>query len=320
MSTTVVVTDRVSEEGLEPLTSDPRFTVVRVDDSTSGEFWDAIASCEGLIVRSATNVDDEMLDRAPTLRAVGRAGVGVDNIDLPSATRRGVAVLNAPGGNTTAAAELTMALVLSMVRNVAAADRSIREGRWDRSSLVGSELKGKTLGLIGAGRIGGEVAMRCQAFGMDVVAYDPYLTESRAAELGIALVDLEDVISRADVVSIHVPLNDETRNLVDSRVLDRMKPSSFLVNASRGGVIDEEALAAALKGSHIAGAALDVFEHEPLPADSPLRSAPNLVMTPHLGASTAEAQVAVAAEVAEGMRLVLGSGDNSSAINADQLD
>lgn len=319
MSLTILVTDRVSEVGLEPLTSDHRFTVVRVDDSTSGEFRDAVSSCDGLIVRSATRVDEELMEHAGSLRAVGRAGVGVDNIDVAAATKRGIAVLNAPGGNTIAAAELTMGLILSMVRKVAEADRSVREGRWDRASFVGAQLKGKTLGLIGAGRIGSEVAARCSAFGMTVMAYDPYLPESRAEELGIALVELDEVISGADVISIHVPLNEETRNLVDTPMLDRMKPGSYLVNASRGGVIDEEALAAALQRHQIAGAALDVFEHEPLADHSPLRSAPNLVMTPHLGASTAEAQVAVAAEVAEGMKAVLGSGDLSSAINSDGL-
>ena len=319
MSIKVLVTDRVSAEGLAPLTGDPRFAVVRVDDSTSSEFQEALASCEGLIVRSATTVDQGMLEQASALRAVGRAGVGVDNIDVAAATTRRIAVLNAPGGNTIAAAELTMGLILAMVRNVAAADRSVREGRWERASFVGAELKGKTLGLIGAGRIGGEVATRCQAFGMAVIAYDPYLTKARAEDLRIALVGLDEVIAQADVVSIHVPLNDETRNLVDASVLERMKVSSFLVNASRGGVIDEVALAAALKDGQISGAALDVFEHEPLPEDSHLRDAPNLVMTPHLGASTAEAQVAVAVEVAEGIREVLVSGDVSAAINADQL-
>ncbi len=319
MSSTVLVTDRVAEEGLHPLSNDLRFTVVRVDDSSSSEFWTAITSCDALIVRSATKVDEQMLSRARSLKAVGRAGVGVDNIDVNAATARGIAVLNAPGGNTIAAAELTVALMLVLARQISDADASMRQGRWDRALFRGVELKGKTLGLIGAGRIGGEVAIRCQAFGMDVIVYDPYLPSGRAEALGVDLVDLGRVLREADMISIHVPLNEETRHLVDADALDRMKDTAFIVNASRGGVVDEAALAQGLAGGKIAGAALDVFVEEPLSADSPLLTAPNLVLTPHLGASTAEAQIAVAVEVSEGLRDVLGKGDLSAAINAAQL-
>ncbi len=260
-----------------------------------------------------------MLSRARSLKAVGRAGVGVDNIDVNAATARGIAVLNAPGGNTIAAAELTVALMLVLARQISDADASMRQGRWDRALFRGVELKGKTLGLIGAGRIGGEVAIRCQAFGMDVIVYDPYLPSGRAEALGVDLVDLGRVLREADMISIHVPLNEETRHLVDADALDRMKDTAFIVNASRGGVVDEAALAQGLAGGKIAGAALDVFVEEPLSADSPLLTAPNLVLTPHLGASTAEAQIAVAVEVSEGLRDVLGKGDLSAAINAAQL-
>ncbi len=320
MSFTVLATDRVSEPGLAALVDDDRFKVRQVDDSSSDDFAEVLSQCHALIVRSATTVDATMIERAAKMRVIGRAGVGVDNIDVSAATERGIAVLNAPGGNTIAAAELTVALMLAAVRRVAEADRSVREGRWDRSAFRGVELHGRTLGLIGAGRIGGEVATRCQAFGMDVIVYDPYLTESRAAELGVELVSLERVLDEADVVSIHVPLTDETRGLVGADALQRMKKEAYVVNASRGGVIDEAALARALGEGEIAGAGLDVYEDEPLPSESPLRAAPNLVLTPHLGASTAEAQVGVATEVAIGVRAVLLDGDVSGAVNAADID
>ncbi|MGD2102822.1 MAG: hydroxyacid dehydrogenase, partial [Acidimicrobiia bacterium] len=252
-------------------------------------------------------------------RAVGRAGVGIDNVDVEAATKRGIAVFNAPGGNTIAAAELTMALLISVARKIPAAESSLRGGNWDRASFKGVELRGKVLGLIGCGRIGGEVATRCQAFGMGVVVYDPYLTTERADELGVQLVGLEEVLEVGDFVSIHVPLTDETRGIIGATGFERMKSTAFIVNASRGGVIDESGLVAALESGTIAGAALDVYEREPLPADSPLRTAPNLVLTPHLGAATTEAQVGVATEVAEKIKTLLETGDSSEAVNAIEL-
>lgn len=320
MSTDLIVaTDKISEDGLAPLLGDPRFEVLKIDDSTSQEFADALGAAAGLIVRSATRVTADMMDSAPHLEVIARAGVGIDNIDLDAASQRGIAVLNAPGGNTNAAAELTVALILALARNVASGDRSIREGRWDRSKLQGVELRGRTLGLIGAGRIGGEVAKRCRAFGMEVIAYDPLLTETRANELGLAMVELDEVIEHADVISLHVPLTDETRGMIDVEVMTRMKPGAFIINASRGGVIDEEALVKALEEGLIGGAALDVYASEPLAADSPLLKAPNLVLTPHLGAATKEAQIAVATEVAVRMRAALGDRDFSAALNSVDL-
>jgi len=251
---------------------------------------------------------------------VGRAGVGVDNIDLAEATARGIAVMNAPAGNTVSAAELTLALVLAMVRRVPEADASVRSGEWARSRFQGAELRGRMLGLIGAGRIGGEVAARCRAFGMNVVAYDPYLTAERAAELRLEQAgSLEDVLDRADVLSLHVPLTDATRDMIDADALARMKPGSFLVNVARGGVVDEDALADALESGHLAGAALDVFASEPLAAESRLRGVPNLVLTPHLGASTAEAQELVATEICEAVRNALADGDLSRSLNAPAI-
>lgn len=315
----IVATDRVSKKGLAPLREDERFAVTRFKDSSDPGFGEALEKAAGLIVRSATRVDADVLDRAPGLRVVGRAGVGVDNIDVTAATQRGVAVMNAPGGNTISAAELTMALLLSVARRVTEADRTIRDGKWERSRLQGVELRGKTLGVIGAGRIGWEVAERCRAFGMDVIVYDPYLPADRVDELRPHLVTLDQLIEGADVISLHVPLNAETKGLIDADALRRMKKGAFVLNASRGGVVDETALAHALGDGLIAGAGLDVFETEPLPPDSPLLTAPNLVLTPHLGASTKEAQVQVALEVARSIRAALALGDLSPAINAAEI-
>lgn len=320
MTFTVLVTDRVSPVGLDPLFADHRFDVITVDDSSTPEFASAIAGCDALIVRSATNVDRQLLGSAPVLKVVGRAGVGIDNIDIESATARGVVVFNAPDASTVAAAELTVALMLSLARRVIDADRSVREGKWDRARLQGVELRGKTLGLIGAGRIGGEVARRCQAFEMKVIVNDPYLTAERAGTLGVEVVELEHLISTSDFISVHVPLDEETRGMLGEDLLGRVKSEAYLINASRGGVIDERALADALAEGRLAGAALDVFESEPLPSDSPLRTAPNLVVTPHLGASTVEAQVAVARDVAVSIMAVLIEGDITGAVNADRLD
>ncbi len=320
MTLTVLATDGVSEQGLAPLLEDDRFEVNIIPDSGGEEFDACLSTASGLIVRSATKVDEAFITRASELRVIGRAGVGVDNIDLDAATARGMAVFNAPGANTNAAAEMTMALMLALVRKVPEADRSMRAGKWERASFKGVELKGRTLGLVGAGRIGGEVALRCQVFGMEVLVYDPYLSEERADELDVRLVALEDVIQNADVISCHVPLTGETRGLINADLLHRMKDSVYVINASRGGIIDEPALASALHDGTIAGAALDVFESEPLGQGSPLREAPNLVLTPHLGASTEEAQVGVATEVAIRIRVALAEGDVSAAVNAADLE
>ncbi len=315
----VLVTDKVAESGLIALNQDDRFSVSYEHDSSSDAYQGSLATANALIVRSATTVDAAMFDAGPNLRVVGRAGVGVDNIDISAATKRGVAVVNAPAGNTIAAAEMTMALILATMRQVAAADASIRAGRWDRATFKGSELRGRRLGLIGAGRIGAEVAIRCQAFGMDVVIYDPYLASERASEIGCRLTDLDEVIETSDVISCHVPLTEETRGMIDEAAISRMKPGTFVVNASRGGVVNEFDLAGALVSGHLAGAGLDVYAEEPLSLSSPLRNAPNLTLTPHLGASTHEAQNHVAVEVAEYVARVLVDGDVSMALNRADL-
>lgn len=319
MTFSVLVTDRVTMSGLGPFVGDDRIKVVSVDDSDTDEFLAALGEADALIVRSATRVTREMLARAPRLQAVGRAGVGVDNIDIPAATERGIAVFNAPGGNTIAAAELTMALLISVARRISAAEASVRRGEWTRAAFKGVELRGKTLGLIGAGRIGSEVAIRCRAFGMEVVAYDPYLSPTRADEIEVELTGFDEVVERSDFISLHVPLTNETKGILGTATLARMKPTAFVVNASRGGVVDEAALAKALHNHDIAGAALDVYEEEPLAADSPLRDAPHLVLTPHLGASTEEAQLGVATEVAQKIRLLLETDNRADALNASEL-
>lgn len=321
MSTTwtVLVADSIALDGLAPLTSDSRFTVVVKPGLSGDDLANAIADADAVLVRSATKITRASLARADRLKAIGRAGVGVDTIDVDAASERGIPVLTAPAGNTIAAAELTMALLLAVARKVPAADRSMKAGEWDRKSFSGIELYGKTLGLVGAGRIGGQVAKRARAFGMTVMVYDPFLTPERAMELDVKLATLDEVITGADVLSVHVPLTDATANLIGAEQLGRMKKGALLLNVARGGVVNEAALLDALTRGHLAGAALDVYEQEPLPKDSALRTLPNVVMTPHLGASTAEAQQNVAIEIAEAVRNCLANGDLANAVNTAQL-
>ncbi len=275
-----------------------------------------LADVDALIVRSETKVTASLMDRAPRLAVVGRAGVGVDNIDVAAATERGVYVVNAPLGNIVAAAEHAIALALSLLRKIPEADRSVRAGEWNRAKLMGRELRGKTLGLIGIGRVGSEVARRAAAFEMKVIAHDPYATEASARAAGATLVELEEVLARADVISLHTPLTDKTRGMIDAAALAKMKPTTVLVNASRGEVVDPQALADALAAGTIAGAALDVFPTEPLPADSPLRGAPRTVFTPHIAGSTTEAQVNVAVDVVHQILDILGGKPARFAVNA----
>ncbi|HEX7048871.1 MAG TPA: phosphoglycerate dehydrogenase, partial [Longimicrobiales bacterium] len=315
----VLIADALKPEGLAPLRADGRIEVVERTGLKGDELAQALIGFDAVIVRSATRITRESLALADRLRVIGRAGVGVDNIDVAAATEKGIAVLNAPSGNTISAAELAFALLLSLVRQVPAADRSMKTGEWDRKRFTGVELNGKTLGLVGAGRIGGAVASRARAFGMRVVAYDPYLSEERARSLEIELAPLDEVLARADVLSLHTPLTETTAGLIDAEALARLRPGAYLVNAARGGVVDEAALTEALTSGRLAGAALDVFEHEPLPADHPLRSLDNVVLTPHLGAATTEAQQNVAVEVAEAVRAALLEDDLSRAVNAPAI-
>jgi D-3-phosphoglycerate dehydrogenase len=273
--------------------------------------WDA------LVVRSQTRVDAELLAAAaPRLSVIGVASVGIDRIDLDAATRAGVMVVNAPTGNTIAAAEHTVALMLALLRHIPAADASVRGGEWKRSHYTGRELRGKVLGVIGLGKIGKAVARRAAAFEMRVLAHDPYLTEEQAAEAGARLVGLPELLLRSDIVTVHTPLTTQTQHLIGRAQLEAMKPGSFVLNVARGGIVDEQALADALIGGHVAGAAIDVYSAEPMGSDNPLRTAPNLVLTPHLGASTAEAQDRVGLEMAEQVSMALAGITPPYAVNA----
>jgi D-3-phosphoglycerate dehydrogenase / 2-oxoglutarate reductase len=265
---------------------------------------EALGDAVAVVVRSGTQVDEEMIAAAPKLEVIGRAGVGLDNIDVEAAAARGITVVNAPDASTISAAEHTMALLLAQARRIPEADASLRAGRWDRKALEGVELSGKTLGLIGLGRIGSQVAELAKAFGMRVLAYDPLISPDRAAALGVALTSFDDVLSEADFLSIHAPRTVDTEQLIDAAALARMKPSARIVNVARGGIVDEAALAEAVGDGTIAGAAIDVFAIEPT-TESPLFDHPQIVVTPHLGASTAEAQVRAGTSTVEAVLAAL---------------
>jgi len=279
-----------------------------------------ISDYEGLIVRSATRVTRAVIDAAARLEVIGRAGAGVDTIDVAAATERGIVVMNTPGGNTTAVAEHTLALLLALARRVPLADATLKAGRWEKSRLQGVELFGKALGILGLGRIGGEVARRALGFRMQVLAYDPYLTREAAERLGVESVELDDLLARSDFITIHAPLTGDTRHLIGAAELARTKPGVRLVNCARGGIIDETALAEALATGHVAGAAVDVFEQEPPPPDHPLLRFEQVVVTPHLGAATDEAQAAVALAIADQVADALVRGIVANAVNLPAMD
>src|ERR1700751_4731950 len=309
----VIVADKISERGVELLKKSGLNTVLTTKETIAAELADA----DALIVRSATRVTKELLDKAPRLRAVGRAGVGVDNIDLPEATKRGVLVTSTPGGNAVSVAEHTFALMLALARQVPKVDAGLREGRWEKSSS-GTELRGKTLGLIGLGRIGGEVARRAEAFGMKGVAYDPYISEEAAKELQVDLVNVERLLSESDFISLHTALSPATTNMINAKSIEKMKKGARIVNAARGELINEADLAEALKSGRLGGAALDVFIEEP-PKNSPLIGVPNVVGTPHIAGSTQEAQEEVGTQVAVQIRDYLAEGIIRNAVNLPAL-
>jgi D-3-phosphoglycerate dehydrogenase len=312
----ILVAEPIASSGVERL----RAEGFEVDVKTSlsrEELLEVIAGYDALIVRSATKADAELIDRGRELKVIGRAGTGVDNVDLDAATRHGILVVNAPQSNALSAAEHTMALLLAQARNIPSADSSLKSGRWERPEYEGVELNGKTLTILGLGRIGALVAQRALAFGMRVIAYDPYVSKPRAAQMGVELVSLEDALRQADFVSIHMARTPETENMIGSDQLRLMKRSARLVNASRGGIVDEEALASALEQGELAGAALDVFAREPLEPTAPILTAPNTVLTPHLGASTHEAQDKAGATIAEQVLLALRGDLAQYAVNVD---
>ncbi len=273
---------------------------------------------DALIVRSQVKADADLIGAGTRLVVIGRAGVGVDNVDLDAATRAGITVVNAPTGNTIAAAEHTLALLYGVARRIASSDASVRRGEWKRSQFTGVELRGRTLGIIGLGKIGQAIADRARAMEMTVIAQDPYVTAEQAAHHGVELVDLDALFARADVITVHVPLTRTTRGMIGAAEIRRMKPGVILLNVARGGVIDEAAVAEALRDGRLGGAGIDVFEHEP-PAGTPLLEAPNTILTPHLGASTEEAQVRVAEEVAAQVLDVLAGRPARYAVNAPLL-
>ena len=317
----VLVADPIAQRGIDELSNGGLLDVTVKIGLKPDELLAIIGDFHALVVRSETKANAKVIEAATNLKVVGRAGVGTDNVDTDAATKRGIIVMNTPGGNTISTAEHAFSLMVSTARNIPQADASVKGGKWDRKAFLGVELYNKTLAILGMGRIGTEIARRAIAFGMRVLAYDPYLSASRARSLQVELVEsLDAIIPQADFITMHMPLTAETKYMLNAERLAKTKKGVRIVNCARGGLIDEAALVDALKSKQVAGAALDVFEAEPLPADSPLRDAPNLVFTPHLGASTAEAQEGVGIEVAEQIRAALLSGEIRNAVNMPSID
>lgn len=307
----VLVTDSIKEEGLQPLLSMESVEVVLDTVDSARVELDKI---DALIVRSATTVHSDLLDRMPSLKIIGRAGVGVDNIDIKEATIRGIVVVNAPDGNTISTAEHTFAMMSALLRNIPQAHTSVKKGEWRRNKYIGNELFGKSLGIIGMGRIGSELAKRARVFGMKVIVFDPFLTRERAENLGVRPCSFDDLLKQADIISVHTPLTKETKGLLNERTLSVTKKGVYLLNCARGGIIDEAALAHYIQNGHVAGAALDVFEAEP-PRDHPLLKFDSVIVTPHLGASTREAQLNVATQVAKEIRTFFENKPLANSIN-----
>jgi D-3-phosphoglycerate dehydrogenase len=312
MDLKVLVSDPIAEEGIEILQQE--FTVDVATDLTAEELIERIPEYDALMVRSQTRVTGDVIEAGRRLKIIGRAGVGVDNIDVSAATQKGIIVVNAPEGNTISAAEHTIAMILALSRKIPEAHASLKAKKWERKKFMGVELRGKTLGIIGLGRIGTEVAKRAMGFEMSILAYDPFISSERAAELGVKLTNIDEIVSQSDYITVHTPLTKETRNLISGEEFAKMKPTARVINCARGGIIDEEALYEALKSGRIAGAAIDVFVEEP-PFTSPLLELDNVVVTPHLGASTEEAQVKVAIAVAEQIKNALRGQPVKNAIN-----
>jgi D-3-phosphoglycerate dehydrogenase / 2-oxoglutarate reductase len=317
----ILIADPISESGITVFQAhNGQFSLDARSKLPLEELKKAVADVDAIIVRSETKITADILASAKKVKIVGRAGVGVDNIDVNAASRQGVIVVNVPGGNTISAAEHTVALLLALARNIPQANASLKAGEWKRSQFTGTELQGKILGLIGLGRIGREVAKRCQSFGMRVLGSDPFASEEYAKNFNIKLCSLDEIYAQADFITVHVPVNDSTRHMLNAQTLAKLKPGVRLINCARGGIIDEKALAEALKSGQVKGAALDVFEQEPPPKDNPLLGLPNVIVTPHLGASTEEAQVKVAQELAETLRDYFLTGSVRNAVNLPALD
>ena len=316
----ILIADKISESGVNYLRQQAGVEVEEAYGSSPEELVKRVSDVDAIIVRSASTISRPVIEAAPRLKAVGRAGVGVDNIDVEAASDRGIIVMNTPGGNTIATAELTFTHLLSSARPIPQANASMKAGEWNKKAFQGSELFQKTLGILGLGRIGSEIAKRANAFGMKVFAYDPYLTKSRAEQLQVTKTDLDTLFREADFITVHMPKTEATANLLNAEAIAKMKDGVRIVNCARGGLVDEEALAEGLRSGKVAAAGLDVFVKEPLSPESTLRGIDQLVMTPHLGASTAEAQENVGFEVAECIYEALNSGFLKNAINAPSVD
>ncbi|MBU0548052.1 MAG: phosphoglycerate dehydrogenase [Candidatus Omnitrophica bacterium] len=310
----ILVSDALSEEGLKVFKEAKELTVDVKIDLKPDVLKEIIKDYDGLVVRSATKVTSEIIQAAKKLKVIGRAGVGLDNVDLEAATQKGIIVMNTPAGNTISTAEHTFSMILALSRNIPQANASTKKGEWKRSKFMGVELYGKTLGIVGFGRIGSEVAKRALPFGMKILAYDPFLSAEVAESIGVEIAELKKVLQEADYITVHTPLTDETRHIISDKEFALMKKGVRVINCARGGIIDEVALVKALKELKVAGAAMDVFENEPLSAENELLKLDNVIITPHLGASTEEAQVNVAIEVAEIVRdALLGRGIRNAA-------
>jgi len=315
----ILITDSLAEAGIKILEKEKKFNVVVKTKLSPDELKKEIKDADALIIRSGTKATAEVIKAADKLKVIGRAGVGLDNVDVEAASKKGIIAMNTPSGNTISTAEHAMSLILSLSRRIPQANASLQAKKWERKKFMGVELYGKALGIIGLGRIGTEVARRASSFGMKILAYDPFLSSDKAGELNIQLADLNEVLKKSDYITIHTPLTDETKNIISTKAFKMMKKTAYIVNAARGGVIDEKALATAVKSGEIAGAALDVFEKEP-PFESPALGVENIIVTPHLGASTEEAQINVAIEVAEQVRDALLYGSVRNAVNFPSLD
>jgi D-3-phosphoglycerate dehydrogenase / 2-oxoglutarate reductase len=313
----IVLAEKVSPATLAVLAAEPGWEVLTHDKLPDG-LAAALADADALVVRSAVQVDDALMEKAPKLRVIGRAGVGVDNIDADAATRRGIVVMNTPGANAVAVAELTIGLMLALARKVPAANASMHAGKWEKKSLQGAELKGKTLGILGLGRIGLEVARRARAFGLEIIGSDPFVSSAVARENGILLVSLDELFAKADYLTLHVGLTPQTNGIINAKTLATMKKGVRIINCARGELVEDAALAEALKAGQAAGAALDVFTEEP-PRNSPYAGMDNVILTPHIAGSTAEAQEAVGIQIARQVREYLKLGVVQNAVNVPSL-
>jgi D-3-phosphoglycerate dehydrogenase len=314
----ILISDNLSEEGQRILKADPEVELDAREKVSAEELLKIIPNYDALIVRSDSKVTKEVLAAGSRLKVVGRAGVGLDNVDTPEATRRGIIVMNTPDGNTISTAEHTFSMIMALARNIPQADASLRAGKWERKKFMGTELYGKTLGIIGLGRIGTEVAKRALSFGMRIMAYDPFVSQEKAEKLGIELATVEEIIAGADFITVHTPKNKETDGLIGRAQFEKMKPGVRIINCARGGIIRQADLREALKSGKVAGAALDVFDEEP-PKDAELLGLPNIVVTPHLGASTEEAQINVAMVMAEQILDVLKGRMIRNAVNIPSI-